>query len=234
MKIYFKYITYSFLFGLFFSFPVLVQGQNYQAIPELNDVSDFSIGIHTGIFDSNQSVYFPYNIGINSKFEYTPDIFKKLFLGTEAGMFFTASQKDKLGRETRLVFADVSLYPGISIPLKSGISPDDKPKTIIRKLKRQRKIKLALGLNIAIPIKKQSYGSGVNNNAIRSGIGLTLRTSYDLPNRITVFANVSRISKDLDGYAYKSENSSERSNGNKYNVSYIMKLGVSWNFLRKD
>ncbi len=233
MQIDAKYIIYSILLGLVILKTSDLKSQSIQVYPELNDASDFSVGIHTGLFDSNQSVYFPYNIGIVSKFDYTPDIFKKLFLGTEAGMFFTASQKDDLGRETRLVFTDISLYPGMSFPIKSNISPDDSPKSVLRKLKNQRKIKVAFGLNIAIPLRKNSYGSGVNNDAIKTGLGLTLRTSYDLPNRVTLFANVTRISKDLDGYAYKGNGTLERSNGNKHNVSYILKLGASWNFLRR-
>ncbi len=194
---------------------------------------DFSIGLHTGFFDSNQSLAFPYNIGMLAQFDYTPNISKKLYLGTEAGMFFTASSKDKLGRETRVVIADISIYPGLSFPIHSNISPDDKIMTKIRKLRKMRKFKVGFGVNIAIPVQKRSAGNGVNNNAIKTGIGLTLRTSYDLPNRMSLFANLTRISRDLDGYAYKNDSSMERSNGNRHNATYIFKLGFIWNFLAK-
>lgn len=199
----------------------------------IGEASEFFIGLHTGIFDCNQSVKYPFNIGMVAQYNYLPDVSGKWFFGAELGAFYTASGEDKLNRRTKLGLVDISIYPGISFPVNANITSDDNNILRRKKLAQARKLRFALGFVVAIPVKKASEGPGVNLDAIKPGLGLTLRSSYDLPNRLTLFLNITRIGRDLDGYAYKSPVSNERSNGNKHDLSYYYKLGVLWNFFRK-
>ena len=224
----------SIILPLLYSYNIKAQEMiDLNQVKYFGEESDFSIGIHTGFFDSNQSIKFPFNIGILTQFNYIPDVSKRWFIGAEIGGFFTTGGIDKLGRTTKTMIADITIYPGYSIPINSKISYEDNLITRLKKEKIARKLKIGLGFAIAIPIQKKSYGSGVNNEAVNTGIGFSLRTSYDLPNRIALFGNITRIGKDLDGYAYLNNGTSERSPGNKHLVTYIFKLGILWNFLKK-
>jgi len=224
------------IFAYAIIFPLQIRAQHGMLTSEeelLGETSEFAIGLHSGIFDCNQSVTYPFNIGVVAQYNYIPDVSGKWFFGSELGTFYTASGEDKLHRKTKLAIMDISIYPGISFPINAKITSDDNKVLRLKKLAQARKFRVALGLAIAIPLMKKSEGPGVNLDAIKPGLGVTLRTSYDLPNRLTLFWNVTRIGRDLDGYAYKSPTSNERSNGNKHNLSYFHKIGVLWNFLHK-
>ena len=199
----------------------------------IGETSEFSFGLHTGIFDCNQSYNYPFNIGVVAQYHYVPDISKKMFFGTEMGIFYTTGREDKLNRKTKLTIMDISVFPGLSFPINSKITSNDNSLTRMKKLSKARKISFALGLALAIPLQKKSEGHGVNINAIKPGLGLTLRTSYDMPNRLMVFLSATRIGRDLDGYAYQSSTSNVRSNGNKHNATYYYKFGILWNVFNK-
>ncbi|HHH54649.1 MAG TPA: hypothetical protein ENK91_13390 [Bacteroidetes bacterium] len=198
----------------------------------IGESQDFMIGIHTGAFDCNQSVKYPYAIGVVGQYNYVPDITEKFFFGGEAGLFYTGSGEDKLTRKTRLVLGDITVYPGLSFPFGANITADDNATMRLKKLAQARRIRVGLGFTASFPIVKKSEGPGVNLDQVKPGVGFSLRSSIDLPNRLTLFLNATRIGRDLDGYAYKGQ-TAERSDGNKSNVSYYYKLGVMWNFLRK-
>lgn len=194
--------------------------------------SEIFIGVHSGFFDSNQHSI-AYNIGVISKYHYIPYESGRWFLGGELGMFYASSKIDKLDRNTKVGIVDISVYPGYSIPIGINIKPDDTVSKRYKKLASARKLRFGLGLAIAIPVLKRSEGGGVNLNEIKPYIGFSLKSSYDLHNRISLFGSVTRIGRDLDGFAYRSETSPERSNGNKHDVTYYFKFGVIWNFIKK-
>ncbi len=220
----------AFVYLFFLNFVSAQQGMLTSEEDLIGKSSDFFVGLHTGIFDSNQSIKFPYNIGVVAQYNYIPDVTKRWFFGAEAGAFFTASKEDALNRKTKMILGDITLYPGWSFPIAAKISPDDNAAIRLKKLSLARKARIGLGFTATIPILKKSEGNGVNLNAIKPGFGLTLRSSYELPNKLTVFMNATMVNQDLDGYAYKSNTSSERSNGNKHDASFYLKLGFLWNF----
>ncbi len=198
----------------------------------IGESSDFFVGLHTGIFDCNQTTKYPYNIGVIAQYNYIPDVAKKWFFGAELGTFYVFGKKDALDRKTRLALGDITVYPGMSFPINTKINPDDNAALRLKKLSKSRRVRIGLGFTAAFPLMKKSSGPGVNVDAIKAGIGFSLRSSYDLPNRMTLFLNVTSIGRDMDGLAYKSSTSLERSNGNKHNVSYYYKIGIMWNFLK--
>jgi len=153
------------------------------------------------------------------------------YLGTELGAFFTSSQIDKYGRETNVALADISVFPGISIPIGSKVIKTDNGNKLLRKLKTTRRLNFGFGFTVVFPLRKRSAGSRVKTDAIKSGLGFSLRSSFDLKNRLAIFANITRIGKDLDGYSIIGSNTP--SNDNKHEVSYYYKIGVLWNFIRK-
>lgn len=199
----------------------------------IGESSDFFIGLHTGIFDCNQTVKYPYNFGAIAQYNYIPDVSKKWFFGGELGVFYVSGKEDALDRKTKLALADITVYPGISFPISSKINPDDNAALRLKKLANSRRVRVGLGFTAVLPLLKKSEGHGVNIDGIKPGIGFSLRTSYDLPNRMTLFLNITRIGRDLDGFAYKSSTSLERSNGNKHDESYYYKIGFMWNFIKK-
>ncbi len=187
-------------------------------------------GIHSGIFDSNHAGNYPLNIGVLLQYNYYPDIRNNLFFGGELGSFFAFSGSDKYGRRTRDVFIDFTFYPGISIPLEKNSKTSKNPGKIIKYLKDVRRLDFSLGFIAIFPTRKRSEGSGVNNNSIKPGIGFSARASYELKDRIGIFLNVSRINKDLDGYAVVG---SAPNRNNEFSVTYIYKIGVMYNFIHK-
>lgn len=201
--------------------------------PFFGESADFLIGINSGLFDCNSWVKYPYNIGAVAQFNYIPDLTKNWFFGAEVGAFYTAAKGDKYARETKAAFADISLYPGLSFPIGTSFSAEDNEVLRLKKLAQARKFKVGLGFTVAVPIVKKSEGVGVNVDAVKPGFGFSARTSYDLTRRLAIFANATRIGKDLDGLGFINKTSTERIEGNKYKVTYYYKIGVLWNFIRK-
>lgn len=203
--------------------------------PFFGESADFLIGINSGVFDCNSWVKYPYNIGAVAQFNYFPDLTKNWFFGAEVGAFYTQSTEkgDKWGRESKGAFADITLYPGLSFPIGNSFSAEDNEVLRLKKLAQARKFKVGLGFTIAIPIVKKSEGVGVNVDAVKPGFGFSARTSYDLNKRLSIFANATRIGRDLDGLGFINKTSTERIEGNKYKVTYYYKIGVLWNFIRK-
>ena len=214
--------------------PAMIYGQTVIKYDDdlFGEATEFAIGVHSGIFDSNQSVTFPFNVGVVAQFNYIPDVSKKFYLGVEGGTFFTRSQPDKLGRITNLVFSDITVYPGLSFPVKTKVNNDDNYISKVKKRVEARKFRVAPGFVVIIPVHKQSSGAGVNNESITTTWGVALRMSYHMKNRLSLFGNIMRIGKDLDGYAYKGSDTMERSNGNKHDVTYIFKAGVMYKILK--
>jgi len=190
---------------------------------------DLAAGIHTGFFNSNHAGL-PFNIGIIGQFNYTPDVRNNWFLGIESGFFYTTSGEDKYYRKTNDVFIDFSIYPGIIIKFKSKAHSGKKEK--LDDIKTLRKLKIGLGLTVTGPIRKRSEGSRVNNDAIKPGFGFSLRTSYDLKYRLSLYGSIARINRDLDGYSNENSGSIHPSDDNKYNVTYIYKLGILWTLFK--
>lgn len=201
----------------------------------LGEASDFSIGIHTGVFDCNQTVKYPYNIGVVGQYNYTPDISKNWFFGAEVGAFYTQGKEkaDNYGRSVKGAIVDITVYPGLSFPIGTSFAEEDNATLRLKKLAQARKFRIGLGFTVAFPAIKNSEGVGVNQDAVKTGFGFSLRTSYDLPNRLTVFANGTRIGRDLDGLGFVSSSSTEKIAGNEKSVSYYYKIGVLWNFIKK-
>lgn len=189
-----------------------------------------SAGIHSGVFDSNHKGSYPLNIGVVLQYDYYPDIRNNLFFGSELGTFFAFSDTDVYGRKTRDVFVDITLYPGISIPLEKRKAKNKNPQKLIKYFKDVRRLNLALGFTVIYPLRKRSEGSGVNIDAIKPAIGFSFRSSYELKNRVSAFLNISRISKDLDGYAVTGT-TIHMDNVNK--VTYVFKLGILYSFITK-
>ena len=187
-------------------------------------------GIHSGIFDSNHAGNYPMNIGVVLQYNYYPDIRNNLFFGGELGSFFAFSDTDKYGRKTRDVFIDFSFYPGISFPLEKNGQTFKNPKKLIKYYKEVRRLDVSLGFIAVFPTRKRSEGGGVNNTTIKPSIGFSLRASYELKNRISIFFNTSRINRDLDGYGVIGTNPNKF---NKNSVTYIHKIGMIYTFIRK-
>jgi len=224
-------------FVLLFIFPT-VNAQQGMLISEetlLGEASDFSIGIHTGAFDCNQTVKYPYNIGVVGQYNYTPDVSKNWFFGAELGAFYTQGNEkaDNWGRKVKGAFADITVYPGLSFPIGTSFAEEDNATLRLKKLAQARKFRIGLGFTVALPLIKKSEGVGVNLDPVKAGFGFSLRTSYDLPNRLTIFANGTRIGRDLDGLGFVNNTSTERIAGNLKKVSYYYKIGVLWNFVKK-
>lgn len=197
--------------------------------------SDYSLGIHTGAFDCNQTVKYPYTIGVLGQYNYVPDVSKNWYFGAELGAFYTQGKEkdDKYGRLVKAAFADLTIYPGLSFPLGSEFAEEDNAVLRLKKMAQARKFRIGLGFTVAMPLIKKSEGVGVNVDPIKAGFGFSLRTSYDLPNRLTLFANATRIGRDLDGLGFVNSTSTERIAANEHKVSYYYKLGILWNFLAK-
>ncbi len=204
---------------------------NAQSVHEiLGESYNISAGIHSGIFDSNHNGTYPLNIGVVLQYDYYPDVRSNLYFGGQLGSFFAFSDNDKYGRKTRDVFVDFTFYPGISFPLEKNTGKSKNPGKVIKYLKDVRRLNVSLGFTAVFPTRKRSEGAGVNTDAIKPGIGLAFKTSYELKNRISAFLNVSRINRDLDGYAFTGNNPN-RSNVNQ--VTYIFKLGIIYSFINK-
>jgi hypothetical protein len=199
------------------------------------EFSDYSIGIHTGAFDCNQTVKYPYNIGVVGQYNYVPDVSKNWYFGAELGAFYTQGKEkaDNYGRSVKSALADLTIYPGLSFPLSSEFASEDNAVLRLKKMAQARKFRVGLGFTVVMPLIKKSEGVGVNVDAVKAGFGFSMRTSYDLPNRLTLFANASRIGRDLDGLGFVSSTSTEKVAGNESKVSYYYKLGVLWNFVAR-
>ena len=223
-----------FAFAIMFSQINAQEGMLTSEETLIGESADFFVGFHTGIFDCNQSAKYPYNLGVVAQYNYIPDVAKKWFFGAELGAFYIKGAEDDLGRITKLALGDLNIYPlGLSFPIKSEVKQNDNAALRLKKISKARKFKVGLGFAVAFPLMKKSTGPGVNVDAIKTGIGLTIRSSYDLPNRMTLFFNATSIGKDMDGLAYKSSTSLERSNGNQHDLTIYYKIGVMWNFLKK-
>jgi hypothetical protein len=224
-------------FVLSFIFPAVNAQQGMLTAEEtlLGEASDFSLGIHTGAFDCNQTVKYPYNIGVVGQYNYTPDVSKNWFFGAELGAFYTQGNEksDNYGRKVKGAFADITVYPGLSFPIGTSFAEEDNATLRLKKLAQARKFRIGLGFTVALPLIKKSEGVGVNLDPVKAGFGFSLRTSYDLPNRLTIFANGTRIGSDLDGLGFVNNTSTERIAGNEKKVSYYYKIGVLWNFVKK-
>lgn len=188
--------------------------------------SNYYVGIHSGLFDSNQHGGYAFNIGGLIQYNYTPDSRTNWFIGTELGAFYAQSKLDDQNRQTKLTIVDISIIPSLSFPIATGISFNDGTTMRRKKQSKAKKIKVGLGITAAIPLIKASKGSGINLNAIKTGFGFSLKSSVDLPYNFGLLMSVSRIGTDLDGYAYITDNSTTRSNGNKHNVTYYYKFGL--------
>ena len=219
---------------MFFAFSGNISAQ-HGMLTSKNDIigeaSEFFIGLHSGIFDANQTGRYPYNIGVVVKYNYIPNVTKRLFLGSELGVFYVTSDKDDLFRKLQATFLDMTFYPGYSIPLGTKIRVQDNASIRVKKFSQARKFKIGMGFTVIVPLKVSSTGATTNNSeAVKSGIGVSLRTSFDLPNRVSLFASVTRIGRDLDGFGVH-PGSIEPHAGNLHDVSYYLKVGFSWNFL---
>ena len=47
----------------------------------IGETSEFFIGLHSGLFDANQTVTYPYNIGLVAQYNYIPNVVKSDFNG---------------------------------------------------------------------------------------------------------------------------------------------------------
>lgn len=200
----------------------------------LKESFDFSLGVNTGFFDSNQHPTYPFNFGVVAQYNYVPDVSKKWFFGAEVGAFYTQVEEkpEKWGRSLRAAFADITIYPGISFPLNTKYSEDDNPASRLRKMNDARKFRVGLGFTVAIPLMVESEGIGANPDQVKTGIGFSLRTSYDFTNRLTLFANGTRIGRDMDGFGHVG-NSDIIASGNEHKATYYYKVGVLWHFIEK-
>lgn len=206
---------------------------NYSTDQRLvGDNVDYGLGIHVGAFDCNSWVKYPYTIGADFQFNYVPDVMKKWFIGTEVGAFYAGSGADKFGRKTSGMYADFTFYPGLSFPVGSNYMEEDNATLRYKKMAESRKFRVGMGFTIATPLYKNSSGINTNLKTIKTGFGFSFRTSYDLPKRLTIFGDATRISRDLDGLARESSASLEPYVSNNHKVTYYYKLGILWNFVR--
>jgi hypothetical protein len=201
----------------------------------LKESFDFSVGVNTGFFDSNQHPTYPLNFGIVAQYNYIPDVSKNWFFGAELGAFYTQIEEkpEKWGRSLRAAFADITIYPGLSFPINPKHSDNDNAATRLRKINDAKKFRVGLGFTVAIPLMVKSEGIGANPDQVKTGIGFSLRTSYDFTNRLTLFANGTRIGRDMDGFGYISNDSGIPLEGNEHKATYYYKVGVLWHFLEK-
>ncbi|MGE5354800.1 MAG: hypothetical protein ACM3PT_01045 [Deltaproteobacteria bacterium] len=224
------------VFMFFISQNTIAQETQQSDDQVFGESSDFLIGIHSGVFDCNSWVKYPYNIGAVAQFNYIPDLTKNWFFGAEVGAFYTQSKEEKpekWGRSTKGAFADITVYPGLSFPIGTGYSSEDNEVLRLKKLAQARKFKVGLGFTVAIPLVKKSEGVGVNTDAVKAGFGFSARTSYDVTKKLSIFANATRIGRDLDGLGFINKTSTERIEGNKHKTTYYYKIGVLWSFLGK-
>ncbi|MEZ4908459.1 MAG: hypothetical protein R2771_12645 [Saprospiraceae bacterium] len=198
----------------------------------VGDNFELAGGVHIGAFDCNQTTKYPYNLGAVFQFNYIPDVTQNWFFGTEIGAFYASGKADDYDRKIKDAILDFSFYPGLSFPLGSSYLSEDNPTVRLKKMVHARKFRIGAGFTIAVPLSVASEGVGVNTDIVKAGFGFSLRTSFDLGDRLSLFANASRIGKDLDGLGFVSSTSSEPVLANEHNVTYYYKLGVVWYFKR--
>ena len=192
----------------------------------IGESSNYYVGLHSGLFDSNQHGGYAFNIGGLIQYNYTPESRTNWFLWNELGAFYVQSKLDDQNRQTKLTIIDLSIIPSIYFPIGAGISIDDNYTLKRKKRLKAKKFKIGLGFTAAIPLYKGSSGSGVNLDAIKPGFGFSLKTSIDLLYNIGLYMSATRVGTDLDGYAYTDDTSTTKSNGNRHNVSYYYKFGL--------
>jgi len=187
--------------------------------------TDFSVGIHSGIFDCNQEYDYPFNIGLVGQYNYTPNVMKNWFIGGEAGVFFTQSPEDGNFREMGAIVGHVSLFPGYSINLDKKEFPEEDD---FNSKLNSKKLNLGLGLTLGVPIKTYSSGSTYHEDNADTGFGFSGFMSYDVSRKLNIFGSVSRVGADMDGFGYDPE-TDDRTIGNDYKVSYWGKIGIAYN-----
>jgi len=187
--------------------------------------SDFSIGIHSGIFDCNQTYKYPYNVGAFLQYNYTPNVMKNWFVGAEAGAFFTQGSPDDYNRETNLFVGHVSLYPGYSITLDKKEYPEELD---FESKINARKLKFAAGLTLGMPLKV-SDSNGVSADNAKIGFGFTGMVLFDVTSKLSVLGSMTRVGADMDGKGYTT--SGEVLEGNNNKASYWYKVGLSYNLM---
>jgi hypothetical protein len=190
----------------------------------VGSTSDFLVGIHSGIFDCNQEYYYPYNIGINAQYNYTPNVMKNWYMGAEIGSFFTQSPEDGNLREMGAIIGHISLYPGYSFTLNSKEFPEEGD--FEAKLKTH-KLKVAAGVTLGIPFTTYSSGSTYNPDNANIGFGFTAMVLYDMPNRLNLFGSVTNVAADMDGFGYDPE-TGNRTPGNDHQSSWWYKVGIAY------
>lgn len=186
--------------------------------------SDFIIGLHTGIYDCNQEYFYPINLGLNVKYNYTPNIFKKFFFGGELGVFYSWNPEDGNVRTRNTTLANLTLYPGLKFDLNKKEFPEEVGSVAEAVL---RKASIAIGLTGGLPLLVKGTGSTFNADHAKMGIGFSILGDYEITDKIAVFGSISWINRDTDGFGW-TDNREEMTPGNEYDQTLFGKLGVSY------
>ena len=195
----------------------------------LGSDSELLIGLHSGIFDCNQEYNYPFNIGAIAQYNYTPNVLKNWFVGSELGVFFTQNGEDGNLREMGAIIGHFSIYPGIAIDLNKKEFPEEEN---FSDNMRSNKLKFAAGITVGLPVKTYSSGSTYDPSNADSGFGFTGMVSYQMPNKLNIFASATRVGADMDGFGYDPV-SGDSTPGNEGKVSYWYKIGIAYNVLGK-
>lgn len=176
---------------------------------------DIEGGIHSGVFDCNQTNKYPVNFGASFHILYYPEKSLPWFGGLDLGAFYVSGTEDpeRYGRSIKSLFASATIMAGYEYRANTSRNTD----LVMR---------FAAGLPYVAPLTSSSSGDGFLESG--SGLGISLHGAVDLPNRLTLFGTFIRLSTDLDGFGY--ENDETIHPANEHQVTYIAKIGVAWNF----
>jgi hypothetical protein len=222
-----KLFLVSILFSVF-TFQSMAQGDMLTREEKLiGSTSDFLVGLHTGIFDCNQTVKYPVNVGFMAQYNYTPDVMKSWYLGAELGGFYTQSPEDDNLRTMGALIGHVSIYPGYTFELGKKEFPEEDDLTSRIKTK---KLRIAAGVTVGTPLKTYSSGITYDPDNAKTGFGFTGMLMYELPNRLNIFGSVTSVGSDMDGFGFDPE-TGERIRGNEHKASWWYKVGIAYNLM---
>lgn len=195
----------------------------------VGSTSDFLVGVHTGIFDCNQTIKYPLNYGFMAQYNYTPDVMKSWYMGAELGAFYTQSSEDDNLRTLGAMIGHFSIYPGYTIEIGKKEYPEEDD---LQARIKSKKLRLAAGVTLGLPIKTYSSGTTYDADNAKAGFGFTGMVLYEMPNRLNLLGSVSYVGSDMDGFGFDPE-TGDRTPGNEVKASWWYKIGIAYNLSSK-
>lgn len=187
---------------------------------------DLYLGVHSGIYDCNQSFDYPYNLGVFTQFNYSPEVMENFFMGVELGAFFAQGGENEWSMDNGIYIGHVSIYPGFSLPLaKRKLSE----KAELHSRLYARKLRFAGGVTYGLPFTVTGYRLMPGREFASSGLGFSGMILLDIGSRMSLLLSGTRLYSDTDGLGFKPDGA--RNPGNLHDRSYWYKLGIAYNLV---